>query len=131
MRVPERPDEGMTSRRRRSRSTEVAGKINLGAWRWRGWPGGARGGTWARPVDWATLVVTLQPKDILEAALKLPTEQREELIEELSASLDAADLGEYWEAEIQRRVADVDAGNVKTVPADEVYARLRQHFSAK
>ena len=85
----------------------------------------------SRPVERAKLGVMLQPKEILEAALKLPTEQREELIEELSASLDAADLGEYWEAEIQRRVADVDAGKVKTVPADEVYARLRQRFSAK
>jgi putative addiction module component (TIGR02574 family) len=72
-----------------------------------------------------------QPKDILEAALKLPAEQREELIEELSASLDASDLGEYWEAEIERRIADVDAGKVKTVPADEVYARLRQRFGVK
>jgi putative addiction module component (TIGR02574 family) len=85
----------------------------------------------SRPVERATLRNMLQPKEILEAALKLPTEQREELIEELSASLDAGDLGEYWEAEIQRRVADVDAGKVKTVPADEVYARLRQRFSAK
>ena len=49
--------------------------------------------------------------------------EREELIEELSASLDATDLGEYWEAEIKRRRDDVDAGRVKTVPAEEVCAR--------
>jgi putative addiction module component (TIGR02574 family) len=73
----------------------------------------------------------LQPKEILEAALKLSPEQREELVEELSASLDVDDLGDYWEAEIRRRVADVDAGRVKTVPADEVFARLRQRFGGK
>lgn len=52
-------------------------------------------------------------KEILEAALKLDPEQREELIEELSASLDASNLGEYWEAEIKRRIDDVDSGRVR------------------
>jgi putative addiction module component (TIGR02574 family) len=70
-------------------------------------------------------------KEILEAALKLEPEQREELIEELSASLDATDLGEYWEAEIKRRIDDVDAGRVKTVPAEEVFTRLEQRFRDK
>jgi putative addiction module component (TIGR02574 family) len=70
-------------------------------------------------------------KAILEAALKLDPEQREELIEELSASLDAANLGEYWETEIKRRIDDVDSGRVKTVPADEVFARLEQRFRGK
>jgi putative addiction module component (TIGR02574 family) len=70
-------------------------------------------------------------KQVLDAALKLEPEQREELIEELSASLDASDLGEYWEAEIKRRLDDVDAGRVKTVAADEVFARLEQRFRDK
>ena len=70
-------------------------------------------------------------KEILEAALKLDPEQREELIEELSASLDVSNLGEYWETEIRRRIDDVDSGRVKTVPADEVFARLEQRFCGK
>jgi putative addiction module component (TIGR02574 family) len=70
-------------------------------------------------------------KEILEAALKLDPEQREELIEELSASLDASNLGEYWEAEIKRRIDDVDSGRAKTVPADEVFARIEQRFRGK
>lgn len=70
-------------------------------------------------------------KEILEAALKLDPQQREELIEELSASLDATNLGEYWEAEIQRRIEDVDSGRVKAVPADEVFTSLEQRFRAK
>jgi putative addiction module component (TIGR02574 family) len=70
-------------------------------------------------------------KEILEAALKLDPPQREELIEELSASLDATNLGEYWEAEIKRRMDDVDSGRVKTVPADEVFARLEKRFGGK
>jgi len=70
-------------------------------------------------------------KDILDAALKLDPQQREELIEELSASLDATDLGDYWEAEIRRRIDDVDSGRVTTVPADEVFSRLEQRFRDK
>lgn len=70
-------------------------------------------------------------KEILEAAMKLDPQQREELIEELSASLDATNLGEYWEAEIKRRIEDVDSGRVKTVPANEVFARLEQRFRGK
>jgi putative addiction module component (TIGR02574 family) len=67
-------------------------------------------------------------KDVLEAALKLPPEEREELIDELSASLDVSDLGEYWETEIKRRMDDVDACRVKTVPAHDVFKRLEQRF---
>jgi len=71
------------------------------------------------------------PNDILREALKLPPEEREELIDELSASLDASDLGEYWEAEIARRISDVDSGRVQTVPADDVFSRLERRFGGK
>ncbi len=70
-------------------------------------------------------------KEILAAALKLDPQQREELIEALSASLDVASLGEHWEAEIKRRMDDVDSGLVKAVPADGVFARLEQRFRGK
>ena len=73
----------------------------------------------------------LQPQEILEAALQLPQEQREDLVDKLAASLDLGDLGEYWEAEIQRRIEDVDAGRVATISADEVFARLEQRFGGK
>jgi len=75
--------------------------------------------------------MSTSPKEILQAALKLDPEQREELIEELSASLDVTDLGEYWETEIKRRMDDVDNGHVKTVPGDEVFVRLEQRFRGK
>jgi putative addiction module component (TIGR02574 family) len=78
-----------------------------------------------------TLRPMVEPNEILHAALKLPPEDREELIEELSASLDASDLGEYWEAEIERRVSDVDAGRVQPVPAEDVFARLERRFGGK
>jgi putative addiction module component (TIGR02574 family) len=70
----------------------------------------------------------LQSQEILEAALQLPQEQREVLVDKLAASLELGDLGEYWEGEIQRRIQEVDAGKVATISADEVFARLEQRF---
>jgi putative addiction module component (TIGR02574 family) len=71
-----------------------------------------------------------QPKEIVEAALQLAPEQREEIINELWASL-GGELGNEWEEEIQRRVTDVDAGRVKTIPAEEVFSRLEHRFRAR
>ncbi len=71
-----------------------------------------------------------QPKEIVEAALQLPPEQREEVINDLGASLEA-DLGDEWDDEIQRRVKDVDDGRVKTIPAEEVFSRLEHRFRAR
>jgi hypothetical protein len=51
-------------------------------------------------------------KGILEAAMKLDPREREELIEKLSASLDATDL-------------------VNPVPAEDVFERLAQRFRGK
>jgi putative addiction module component (TIGR02574 family) len=71
-----------------------------------------------------------QPKEIVEAALQLPPKQREEVSNDLWASLDG-DLGDEWEDEIQRRVQDVDAGRVKTIPAEEVFSRIEHRFRAR
>ncbi len=71
-----------------------------------------------------------QPKEIVEAALELSPEHREEVINDLWASLDG-DLGDEWEDEIERRVKDVDDGRVKTIPAEEVFSRLEHRFRAR
>ena len=71
-----------------------------------------------------------QPKEIVEAALQLPPEQREEVINDLWASLDG-DLGDEWEDEIQRRAKDVDDGWVNTIPAEEVFSRLEHRFRGR
>jgi len=46
------------------------------------------------------------------------------LLEELDGPTDP-DADRAWLAEVQRRSADFDAGLVKTVPAEEVFARVR------
>ena len=73
----------------------------------------------------------LEAKDILAAALKLDTRERAQLVDELSASLEGVELSNEWEDEIQRRIDDVDAGRVETVPGDAVFSRLEQRFSGR
>jgi putative addiction module component (TIGR02574 family) len=71
----------------------------------------------------------MDPKHLLEEALQLPAEARAALAGELIQSLDERvddDAEEAWAAEIRRRVDQLDAGTVKTVPWSEVRRRIYQ-----
>jgi putative addiction module component (TIGR02574 family) len=66
--------------------------------------------------------------DVSQYAKELPPEDRARLAEELLASLE--DLPESsedaaWDAELLRRVTEVENGTAKLLPADEVFARVR------
>lgn len=73
----------------------------------------------------------LHADEILQAALQLEPGERASLVEALSASLNGLDLGEEWEAEIARRIEEVDAGRVETVPGEAVFTRLQQRFGGR
>ena len=67
-------------------------------------------------------------KDIAAEVLELPIQARAELASRLLDSLD--DLSEedhdlLWAQEGERRYAEYKAGNIESVPAEEVFARLR------
>lgn len=67
------------------------------------------------------------------AALQLAPEQRAELAERLWASVDGGDeaaLDPAWEAEIKRRMQEVDKGSVQCRPWDEVISELRAKHQA-
>jgi putative addiction module component (TIGR02574 family) len=69
-------------------------------------------------------------RDIEAAALELPEEERAQLAHRLYASLDRdAEVEAAWAAEIRRRVADLEAGLVETIPAEQVLAEVRRRFS--
>lgn len=72
--------------------------------------------------------MTNPARNVLEAALELDEAEQEEIVEALVANLYGSDLGSEWEAEIQRRISEVEAGNVTPTPADEVFARLERKF---
>lgn len=67
-------------------------------------------------------------KDIIAEALDLPLTARAELASQLLDSLDNLsdeENDQLWAEEAERRFAEYKAGNIQTVPADEVFARLR------
>jgi putative addiction module component (TIGR02574 family) len=65
-------------------------------------------------------------KEVLETALALPAIDRAAIVESLLASLDHPDAGmdESWAAEAEERLAAFDAGQLKAIPADEVFKQL-------
>lgn len=69
-------------------------------------------------------------RDIEAAALELPEEERAQLAQRLYASLDRdADIEAAWAAEIRRRVADLEAGLVETIPAEQALAEARRRLT--
>ena len=66
--------------------------------------------------------------EVIEAeALKLDAEERAHLADRLLASLsEEAEVDEAWAAEVERRVAEIESGRVKLVPAADAIARARR-----
>lgn len=63
--------------------------------------------------------MTTAADNLYQAALKLSDRERAELADKLLESIDPAlDTGwaESWDAEIAKRIDDLDQGNVKTIP---------------
>lgn len=78
------------------------------------------------PLEFAmsTLVEELSAR-----AKTLPPEDRARLAEELLDSLQEtsdADADAAWEREIERRVAEIESGAVKLIPAEDVHAEARR-----
>jgi len=72
--------------------------------------------------------MTDKSKVVLEEALKLTANERAEVAEQLIASLDEVpdtDVEQAWQEEIQRRLQQIDRGEVKTITWEEVQRRLR------
>ena len=69
--------------------------------------------------------------ELKEKASQLSETERAELALSLLESLDGpADSGveEAWRLEGERRVAEIERGEVQLIPGDEVFARLRRRL---
>ena len=67
--------------------------------------------------------------DLAHEALDLDDEQREELIGVLLTSLDRVDeIDRAWMEEARRRYDAIRSGKARTLPHDEVVARLNARF---
>ena len=67
-------------------------------------------------------------QELIEAALKLPPEARGAIASRLLDSLQDeevdADVETAWDAEIARRVSELDSGQVKTIPWSEARQQI-------
>jgi len=67
--------------------------------------------------------------DVLADALRLEPDSRAEIAAELLASLDGPadpDAEAAWDAEIERRIAAIEAGTVRLEPWSEVKSRIER-----
>lgn len=64
--------------------------------------------------------------DFISEAISLPVEIRIQLVEKLLLSLNPShsEIDELWAVEAERRVTQIERGEVKTVPGEEVFERL-------
>lgn len=67
--------------------------------------------------------------ELSQRAQALVPEDRARLAEELLASLEGdlePEVDAAWDDELRKRIAEVEGGTAKLVPADEVFARVRR-----
>jgi putative addiction module component (TIGR02574 family) len=67
-------------------------------------------------------------EELTRQARTLPPEERVRLAEDLLATVQEvdADAEAAWDEEIRRRVAEIDSGAAKLIPAEEVFAEVRR-----
>jgi putative addiction module component (TIGR02574 family) len=79
--------------------------------------------------------VPMTKKELRDAALRLPPEDRARLASELINSLDAledvdqAAVDAAWADEVRRRVEEVRTGNVSLLDGQQVFQELRERLN--
>ena len=69
------------------------------------------------------------PDKVLDEALSLPADVRINLIEKLLASLNLptqATVDRLWAEEAERRVAEIERGEVELIPGEKVFEKIRK-----
>ena len=68
---------------------------------------------------------------VTEEALSLPADIRLNLVEKLITSLNLPidkDIDLFWAEEAERRVSQIEAGEVRLVPGEEVFSKIRAKY---
>ncbi|MCG8555607.1 MAG: addiction module protein [Proteobacteria bacterium] len=73
--------------------------------------------------------MTSTARRILNEALALRQEEREELVGALSNSLEPIELSPEWEAEIARRVRKIETGEAVLQDAEDHLRKLQAKYS--
>ncbi len=68
---------------------------------------------------------------IIHDAESLPVEERTLVVDSLLRSLNRPDyeIDQKWAGVAKRRLQELRSGQVKPIPGDEVFARIRQRFA--
>lgn len=70
-------------------------------------------------------------KKILDEVLLLPADARASLVEQLLASLNLPtqpEIDRLWAQEAERRIAQLDKGEVKPIPGEKVFSEIRKKY---
>jgi len=68
---------------------------------------------------------------VTEEALSLPADIRLNLVEKLITSLNLPidkDIDRLWAEEAERRISKIEAGEVRLVPGEEVFSKIRAKY---
>ena len=68
---------------------------------------------------------------VIEEALSLPADIRLNLVEKLITSLNLPineDIDRLWAEEAERRISQIEAGEVKLVPGEEIFSKIRAKY---
>jgi len=69
---------------------------------------------------------------VVDEALELPAEARIGLVDRILVSLNLPtqpDIDRLWAEEAERRVAEIDRGDVELIPGEEVFAKIRRKYA--
>jgi putative addiction module component (TIGR02574 family) len=74
--------------------------------------------------------VAVTTSDIFSIADTLPIDMKMELVDRLLESISPTqdEIDELWKIEVERRIDEVETGKVRTIPGDEVFAKIRERF---
>lgn len=75
--------------------------------------------------------MTTVAKKVFDEALSLPAETRVVLIERLLISLNLPtqpEIDHLWAEEAERRISQIDKGEVRLVPGEKVFADIRKKY---
>lgn len=74
----------------------------------------------------------IKTEELFAEAVSLPVEIRTQLVERLLQSLHPAqtEIDRLWADEAENRVKEIKSGEVKTIPGDEVFKKIRDRLGS-
>jgi putative addiction module component (TIGR02574 family) len=75
--------------------------------------------------------MTTAMRQLMHDALELSVQERAKLAHILISSIDGSDgsgVSSAWDIELNKRVREIREGKVKGIPAEEVFAKLKEKY---